>query len=72
MVAISGGVFASGARCLRDNDVMVSKRWRRGADVVGGVTRMQVQEEVIWKMGGSARAQAKTTRQYVDNGAMDE
>lgn len=62
MVAISGGVFASWAGCLRDDDVMVSK----SADVVGDVTScMQVQKEAIWKFGGRARtrARAKRTRQ---------
>lgn len=58
-----GGVFASGAGCLRDNDVMVSKEVGK-ARVVGDVACMQVQEEAIWKERDRARARvsAKTTR----------
>lgn len=58
-----GVYLLSGARCLRDNDVMVSNGVGK-ASVVGDVTRMQVQKEAIWKVRGRASAKAKTTRQW--------
>lgn len=58
----SGGVFASGAKCLRDNDVMVSKGGGK-TGVVGDVACMRVQKEAIRKLRGRAKARAKTTRQ---------